>query len=481
MSIKARLWLSHILMIMIPIILSLITAKIIFNMYTSSYGNVFHDGLIEGYMYRSSIISNELKIISSENPDMLKDQSYLKELEKKLEVIETGVIVTENNLPLYVTDFLNKPEIIKKIVDASLKRNDLMRINNYFLLGRQDFYFNDQSAGSIYLITNTSYFSGKEQGFQKYAITVIIIFIIILVLTNTILTYLMTKYIMKPLKLLKEHTNRIKEGHLNFQVTYNKKDEIGELFSAFEEMRSQLKESEEIKNKYENNRKELLSNISHDLRTPVTSIKGYVEGIIDGIADTPEKMNKYLKTIYNKTIDMDQLIEELFLLSKLDLKKVPFHFEKVDLQRYFADLIEELQFDIEEKGIRLHFHSQVDEISLTSIDREQLKRVIVNIIGNSIQHMDKDHPMIEITLDENKDHYLVIIADNGEGIPNQDLPFIFDRFYRADPARSTETGGTGLGLAIAKQIIEEHGGKIWAESLEGIGTSIFFTLKKEND
>lgn len=478
MSIKKRLWISHILMIMIPIILSLITARIIFSMYTSSYGNIFHDGLVEEYMYKSSAISNEIKIVASENPDKLKNRSYLTELEKQLGTIDSGIIVTENNIPVYVSDFLNKPDIINKIEDASLKRNDLMRINNYFLLDRQDFHYNDQSTGSFYLITNTSYFTGKEIGFQKLAITVVIIFVTVLVFTNTILTYLMTQSILKPLNLLKEQTNRIKEGQLNFQVRYDKKNEIGELFSAFEEMRSQLKESEEMKNKYENNRKELLSNISHDLRTPVTSIKGHVEGILDGVADTKDKMDKYLKTIYNKATDMDRLIEELFLLSKLDLKKVPFHFERVDLERYLTDLIEELQFELEEKGIALHFSSKVNGGSLTSIDREQLKRVIGNIIGNSAEHMDKDNPNIKVTLEENKDNYLIGIVDNGKGIAKQDLPFIFDRFYRADPARNTTTGGTGLGLAIAKQIIGEHGGKIWAESKESIGTGIFFTLKK---
>lgn len=303
------------------------------------------------------------------------------------------------------------------------------------------------------------------------------VFIIIL-LTNGAITYFVSRSIIKPLKVLKHGAEQIKDGNLDFKVDTVSRDEIGEVCIAFEEMRKKLKESIELQLQYEENRKELISSISHDLKTPITAIKGYVEGIMDGVANSPEKVDKYVKTIYSKSIDMDKLIDDLFLFSKLDLKKLPFNFERINIKEYFVDCIEEMQIDLQDKGMLLSFNCEIFDNAVVMADREKLKRAVTNIVQNTIKYMDKDNGQIEIRLNEDSEKIMVQIKDNGQGISEEDLPYVFDRFYRADPSRNRNTGGSGLGLAITKQIIEGHNGGIWIESRLGEGTSIYFTLKK---
>jgi signal transduction histidine kinase len=316
---------------------------------------------------------------------------------------------------------------------------------------------------------------------KTFIITRFVGLLLALIITNGILTYFVSKSIIKPVKKLSEAAQQISEGNLDFKIEPINKDELGKLADTFEQMRSKLKESAELQKKYEENRKELIANISHDLKTPITSIKGYVEGIQDGVANTPEKMDRYIKTIYTKAVDMDHLIDELFLYSKLDLHRVPFHFEEIDIMSYLLDFVEELRFDIEKDGMVVTFDAEQDASYKVIADREQLKRVTMNIIQNSLKHMDKEEKRVQIFLKERPEDVLVQIQDNGLGIPVDDLPYIFDRFYKADPSRNTATGGSGLGLAIVKRIVEEHGGEIWAESKLGEGTSIFFTLKKSQN
>ncbi len=347
--------------------------------------------------------------------------------------------------------------------------------NNLVISKQHDFYFADKSSGSIFIMTD----AGAMLTITKtFALLYIVIVILIMILINGILTHWILKRIVKPLVALKDASTKIKEGYLDFEVKSNTNDEIGELCKEFEDMRCRLKESVEIQLNYENSRKELISNISHDLKTPVTAIKGYVEGIKDGVADTPEKMEKYINIIHKKTNDIDKLIEELFLFSKLDSNKLPFSFESVDIKSYLSDSVEELKFDLEKSNIEIELIDDIqDEISILA-DREKLKRVIVNIVDNSVKYMDKESGQIQITLKGLGDFVQFEIKDNGRGISQEALPFIFDRFYRADPSRNSKTGGSGLGLAIAKKIIVGHGGKIWSESTVGIGTSIFFIIKK---
>jgi histidine kinase len=246
-------------------------------------------------------------------------------------------------------------------------------------------------------------------------------------------------------------------------------------------MRVQLKEAQEERELYENNRKEFVASISHDLKTPLTSIKGYVKGVLDGVANTPEKANSYMETIYRKADDMDHLIDELFLYSKLDLQRVPFTFESIDLDSYFHDFLEELRFHTELNDVQISYSANPKGTYLIRADRMNLGRVVSNIIQNSLKYMDKEHKEIQVSLQSESDRVIVKITDNGMGITEQAIPYIFNSFYRTDLSRNSSTGGSGLGLAIVKRIIDEHNGDIWAESKLGEGTSISFTLQKTKE
>ena len=284
--------------------------------------------------------------------------------------------------------------------------------------------------------------------------------------------------IVTPIHMLQMATQNIKNGNLDFEVEVHNKDEIGELCEDFEEMRKRLKDNAEEKLRSEHQNKELISNISHDLKTPITAIKGYVEGLMDGVADTPEKQNKYLQTVYSKAIDMDHLINELSFYSKIDTNKIPYTFNRINVVGYFEDCAEDIGRELEDEGFGFSYQNYVDDSVQMIADAEQIKRVINNIVGNSKKYSDKEETKIRMTVKDVGDFVQIEIEDNGKGIAAKDLPYIFDRFYRTDASRNSSRGGSGIGLSIVKKIMEDHGGKIWVTSKEGIGTVMYLVIRK---
>lgn len=301
---------------------------------------------------------------------------------------------------------------------------------------------------------------------------------VILVFTALSIGLWIYRSIATPLVKLKKATQNIKEGNLDFVLDVEGDDEFSELCRDFEEMRKRLKESAEEKVLLDKENKELISNISHDLKTPITAVKGYVEGIMDGVADTPEKMDRYVKTIYNKTNEMDHLINELTFYSKIDTNRIPYTFSKLNVEDYFGDCAEEVGLELETRGIELVYANYVESGVLVIADGEQIRRVIHNIISNAIKYMDKPKGIIQIRVKDVGDFIQVEIEDNGKGIAAKDIAYIFDRFYRTDVSRNSSKGGSGIGLSIVKKILEDHGGKVWATSRLGIGTIMYFILRK---
>lgn len=334
-----------------------------------------------------------------------------------------------------------------------------------------------ESDGTVYDISITD--SADSQGrVHVMAKDLFISAFVILISVALVVGLWVYRSIAVPLVKLKKATQNIKEGNLDFVLDVEGKDEFSELCQDFEEMRRRLKESTEEKSLIEKENRELISNISHDLKTPITAVKGYVEGIMDGVADTPKKMDRYVRTIYNKTNEMDHLINELTFYSKIDTNRIPYTFSKLNVEDYFEDCSEEVGLELETRGIELVYANYVEKDVMVIADGEQIRRVIHNIISNAIKYMDKPKGIIQIRIKDVGDFIQIEIEDNGKGIGPKDLPYIFDRFYRTDVSRNSSKGGSGIGLSIVKKILEDHGGKVWATSRLGIGTIMYFVLRK---
>ena len=283
--------------------------------------------------------------------------------------------------------------------------------------------------------------------------------------------------ILKPLYELKKGTKRIKEGDLDFRMESNSTGELGDLVRSFEEMRGKLSESKAEKVRTDQETRELVRNIAHDLKTPITTIRGYAEGIMDGIASSPEKQQKYLRTIRNKSVEMTNLIDELSYYSKVDSNRIPYSFRKISAKEFFDDCAEDLAMELDAKGFTFYYESEIDEKARIEADPEQLKKVISNLVGNSVKYSNKTNGVIRIRLLDNGDFIQCDFEDNGRGVEKKDLPRIYDRFFRADPSRG-ELFGNGIGLSIVKKIIEDHGGRIWATGEAGEGLCHHFILRK---
>ena len=492
MKLKTKIQLAFCVLSIVPLILvvgvlSVGTYKLktIYNTYKidmNTYTVMFNPML--AFNAVNSSIEDELEVVRDANPDLLCDPEYLDEYFNGLTNDATDIIVNLDGQYVYSSYNDNQEaELYAELAKMEkLGRLDGLQGGMYLggslqmLVNRVTFECSNGKEGRLYIVTHIEHIVPQVRN-------MVIIFLVclaaILVAASGCISVWVYRGLVTPVRKLKEATHNIAEGNLDFTLQSNRHDEIGELINDFEVMRKRLRDSAEEKIQNDKESRELISNISHDLKTPMTAIKGYVEGIMDGIADTPEKMDRYVRTIYNKTVDMDKLINELTLYSKIDANKIPYNFNKINVAQYFEDCVSELKVELDSRNIELGYFNYADKSSVIIADPEQLKRVINNIISNSVKYMSSDRKgIINIRISDVDDFVQFEIEDNGKGIAQKDVQYIFDRVYRTDASRNSAQGGSGIGLSIVKKIISDHGGQIWATSKEGTGTVMHFVLRK---
>lgn len=306
-------------------------------------------------------------------------------------------------------------------------------------------------------------------------LTILVVAIIGIIWLGLSLSRVLSRQILEPLTALRRAAAAIRAGNLDSPLVVPARDELGQACQDFDAMRQELGHARKRQEQYEQNRKELIAGISHDLATPLTLLKGYASGILDGITKTPEKQRQYVQKIYTTSCSMEELVDSLFLFSKLDLGRLPFTLTPLPLARYLEDVTDELQRLYRDQGLRLSFTPCSQTLTVT-VDALQFRRVLGNIVTNALKYAGTATTDIDITIWPEAPSVHIQISDHGQGVPAASLPKLFDTFYRADMARTDVTKGSGLGLAIAKQIITAFGGAIAASATPGGGLTITITL-----
>ncbi len=289
------------------------------------------------------------------------------------------------------------------------------------------------------------------------------------------------KRIITPIEELRQGVDEIAGGNYDVRVECRIPNDLGLLITSFNEMAKKLQQGEKIKNEYEENRKALIANISHDLKTPITSIQGYIEALLEGSAQSPEQRDKYLRIIHHNVDYLNRLIDDLFLFSKLDMQKLDFHFERICIRKYLTDLMEEYRLELGDRKIKLDFDDVLPGNPTVLLDGKRFYQAINNIVRNAVGHGPDQGLKVKVKLYRRDTWIAVDIKDNGPGIPEDKLPYIFDRFYRIDTERAKDYKGTGLGLAITKELVQAHGGEVMATSSNGYGTCFTVLLPESTD
>ena len=486
MKFKTKLIITFLTIVLLPVMLSLLAFMALgmtfIHSSDQSHGlqttdfSMISDS-IDAFSRSTDALFSEILDTSKVNPAQLETEAYLDEL-NMIAGENSSYIIVRKGEELYYTGNSDASDKIFERLPEYGRENERPDAGFYFndmrkLVKQVDFSFADGSPGSVFIVTRiTSIFS------RTFLWEMFLAIVLILVLTSVLLTNFLHKSILAPINKLNIAMQKIADGNFDYRLQSDDQNEIGELYRNYEDMRLRLKENTEEKIHNEKQNKELISNITHDLKTPITAIKGYVEGIIDGVADSPERRDKYLRIIYTKANDMDRLINELTFYSSIDNNRIPYNFQRINVAEFFDDCVEDVGLDMESKGIELNYSNLLDQDTRIIADPEQLKKVVNNIIGNSVKYMDKKKGIIDIRLLDEVDSIRVEIEDNGKGIAAKDLANIFERFYRTDASRNSMKGGSGIGLSIVKKIIEDHGGYIWATSKEGEGTCLHFVIRK---
>ncbi len=486
MKLRTKLKIAFFIMAALPVILGAIAITFIVRHELGQIRKTYGADFRLSDMYSSGSLLGKItdttfeKVgeIADDSPERFSDMDYLTELEKEVSGKLSYLVVRQESAVYYNSSPYTIAEL-DKILPANetvsnLDGGAVYKGGSYQTIIKITPFTDQGKDGSVFLITPLRQTLPQ---FKRIAIQVVLIIIEVIAFTSFILYLWLNRSIIKPIDRLRLGTQNIRDGNLDFEIRQDKKDELGDLCRDFEEMRYRLNKSENEKKKSDAEEKELIRNISHDLKTPLTAIKGYVEGLRDGIADTPEKQQRYILTIANKVEDMDRLIDELTLFSRLDTNRIPYDFVKINVKDYFDDCVDEIQLDLESMDIILKYNFRGGDDMYTMADPNQLKRVINNIVSNSVKYRRADVKCtISIEVFDEGDYIHIVMSDNGKGINMKDLPRIFDRFYRTDESRTSPQTGSGIGLAIVKKIIDDHKGRIWVDSVEGEGTTFHINL-----
>lgn len=313
-----------------------------------------------------------------------------------------------------------------------------------------------------------------QQSFYALFLADMCVCAVVWILVSLFFTSGLVKQIMEPMNALRQGTKRIRENRLTEAIEYQGDEEFEEICHTFNDMQTHLLSEQEKNRKYEKARTEMIAGISHDLRTPLTAIRGAIKGILDGVVEGEKQQKKFLQTAYRRTEDMDILLNQLFYVSKLETGNMPLHLQKTNLFSWISRYMEGKREML--AGEEVEFAENLENVSDTVlIDQEQFQRIFDNLLENSRKYGNTKPIRISMSLEESEGYFLICFSDNGQGVPEEKMGFIFDEFYRCDESRNKKDGN-GLGLYIVKNLIESMGGQVWAENRQGL--SVYMKLPK---
>lgn len=293
-----------------------------------------------------------------------------------------------------------------------------------------------------------------------------------LIIISQVFTKNLTEHIMEPLDALTDGTRRIKANDLTQEIAYTGETEFENVCTSFNEMMKAIATEQEKNRKYEKARTDMIVGISHDLRTPLTAIKGTIKGLLDGVASKPEQQRKFLETAYRRAGDMDMLLNQLFYLSQMETGNMPIFLEKIEIAAFLQHYVHGKQDYVINSNETIHIDTRQMTAEVTA-DQKQLQRILDNLLENSRKYAQSEKLVMDIVLSKTPEGVIICVKDNGVGIPEEKLPYIFDEFYRVDESRNKKDGN-GLGLYIVKYLMEAMGGSVAAQNADGLAISLNF-------
>ena len=466
MTIKRRLFISNILMIIIPAMLSvLILAGCLLLFFVSAFPHSEYKLGLQG----------ELTEIRGKAAALAADWLNTADLAQRNGIAgEMAQLLGENRMTVQIHDGQNMifqigagaPSFPTKLEQAliALDGNGTVSDGTYELFGIEISANGKEYQVELYNPVVTI----SRENLKAWAVGIGFFMIIILLfsvfLTNRFLIRFVFRKIAEPLQILAEGVHQIRDGNLTHRIIYTEPDEFQPVCEDFNDMAGRLRASVLQSQKEEEGRKELLASISHDIRSPLTSIRAYVEGLLDGVADTSEKRAAYLSTIQKKAVEMDAMVKKLFLFSKMDMGAYPYSPERLDAVKEIVDFIQASAKEYRRRGLVIEIGS-MPQNAVIAADPTYFRSILMNLLDNSAKYKDKEVGAVSIQAEIAGQFFQLYVDDDGPGVPPEVLPKLFDVFYRNDPSRKNPNQGSGLGLAIVWKAIERMDGSICAENL----------------
>lgn len=458
MTIRRRIFLSFLALLVVPVFLIGFAMAAVRAFYEGREA-AGHPVFLSSFTAGEALGSLNRRIL--EDPDSLLDGNVLAGYASERPYRAAAVLREGRLAAVYPEE--GTAEIVEEVLAAGFRRGFGHR---HFLSFRWDFTFSGGEPGTFLLIGGF----GPHGGSRVSGLLFLAGLAGLLFLVNGLITWLAAGKIAGPLRRLEEAAARIGAGDLDKPAEPTGDKEIREVFAAFETMRKELKASLEKQLALERNRRELVAALSHDLRTPITAIRGYVEGLRDGIPKDEEARRRYLAVVDEKARLLDRLIGDLFLFSRMELQGFCLEREKVDLAGFVAAAVEEI--GEEHPWLRIVWTRR--DAGAASVDRDHLRRAVRNICENSLRHGKAG--TLELSVEASPDVLRIRIADDGGGIAPGEEDLVFAGLYRGDGSRNQRDGGSGLGLAVVRQVLEAHGGRAWAERLSPRGLAVILEL-----
>ena len=483
MKLKRKIMLSNTVMVIAPMLLAFVLWFTFIKINEGNYMSAVN--YTEGnramsdlqsvlYLYESELSAMEWDKLAAKNmtSPQIQKLSELSDMGYHLEVKKGNDILFSNLEEKDISD-------ICQISEQKAKTVSILQVGKDIVI-RDVFYVQKDQYSVIAVYNRERVDEGTSRSvFPIYTISpaaLVILMVLILfavIVTNFVLTSWLDQVFLEPLDTLQDSAKKIAKGELEFSMETERKDEFGDVYREFDSMREQLKEAKDMQSYYREKERELLIGISHDLRSPLTSIQGYTEGIRDGIADTEEKRQRYCVAILTRTSDLEKLTRGLTDLVRLDGHTYHFSFERVNLDAYLKGFLMEHQSYIDQNNVTVEYWNEAETLD-ADVDTREMNRVFMNLLENTVKYRKKDESHVQINVRREQGVHMVqiIFLDDGPGVPEEILHRIFEAFYRGDESRTKPEKGSGLGLSIVKYIVEEHGGSVNAFCDDGLGVRI---------